>query len=178
MSSSCGSNTRSPWLLVQGKYCGSHFFICSADTRGSIRDQGDLALNYDFKDVGSLSYSYANSSVRVQTEGSGGNVPPWRMDDPGRAIMADRTPLTKATSSTVDIVTLNLAAGLGANSPNHKSEGQNVMYIDAHVKWCNNPRVGVKDDNIWTRNNLTSPDGILRSYYDWPLDSNDSMLVP
>lgn len=37
-----------------------------------------------------------------------------------------------------------------ANSRNHKQDGQNVLYLDGHAKWANNPKAGVDDDSIWS----------------------------
>ena len=35
------------------------------------------------------------------------------------------------------------------NSPNHKYEGQNVLYVDGHVAWAGTPTCGFKGDNIY-----------------------------
>ena len=35
------------------------------------------------------------------------------------------------------------------NSPNHKYEGQNVLYVDGHVAWSGTPTCGFKGDNIF-----------------------------
>ena len=37
------------------------------------------------------------------------------------------------------------------NSPNHGTNGQNVLYNDGHVDWFNNPFAGHEQDNIYTR---------------------------
>jgi hypothetical protein len=36
------------------------------------------------------------------------------------------------------------------NSRNHKGKGQNVLFNDSHVAWCNNAFVGYNRDNIYT----------------------------
>jgi len=43
------------------------------------------------------------------------------------------------------------------NSRNHGGKGQNVLFNDGHVAWCDNPFVGYNRDNIYTRAN--SPPG-------------------
>jgi prepilin-type N-terminal cleavage/methylation domain-containing protein len=45
------------------------------------------------------------------------------------------------------------------NSRNHQGEGENVMYIDSHVDFARKPIVGIRYDNIYTRNSL-APDPI------------------
>jgi prepilin-type N-terminal cleavage/methylation domain-containing protein len=35
------------------------------------------------------------------------------------------------------------------NSASHQREGQNVLYVDAHVSFERHPNVGVENDNIW-----------------------------
>ena len=36
------------------------------------------------------------------------------------------------------------------NSPNHQGRGQNVLYVDLHVKWTGSVNVGLRGDNIFT----------------------------
>ena len=81
------------------------------------------------------------------------------------------------------------------NSPNHNFKGQNVLYLDGHIEWQNNPYCGIKFDNIWLRRRADAagePDGkdieSLRAASDvtsydgtstLPADSReDSFLVP
>jgi prepilin-type N-terminal cleavage/methylation domain-containing protein len=35
------------------------------------------------------------------------------------------------------------------NSASHQREGQNVLFVDAHVGFENHPNVGIENDNIW-----------------------------
>lgn len=82
----------------------------------------------------------------------------------------------------------NLRKGNGSysvNSRNHKSEGQQVGYLDGHAKWNNNPKCGADDDFIYgTLNDSAttdiSPDeltnyGLTRSKSEW---NTDSLLLP
>lgn len=51
------------------------------------------------------------------------------------------------------------------NSPNHKGEGQNVLYADSHVKYHSIPTVGIQEDNIysnWTVNTNPNIDTDIR----------------
>ncbi len=43
----------------------------------------------------------------------------------------------------------NPLADSGGNSPNHGGQGQNVLYIDGHVRWCISPVLGCPADNIY-----------------------------
>jgi len=58
------------------------------------------------------------------------------------------------------------------NSQNHKRKGQNVLYNDGHVVWCNNPFVCVNRDNIYTRAGNTIDTRL------WPHGKDDSVLLP
>ena len=52
---------------------------------------------------------------------------------------------------------------MGDNSPNHLTEGQNVLYGDLHAQFYDHPTVGNGTDNIYTwwyskaNNTSTSP---------------------
>lgn len=90
--------------------------------------------------------------------------------------------------------TPSTSAGLrGANSPNHDSDGQNVLYGDGHVDWSATPWCGVSNDNIFTSRNKapTNGPGAANATTDQyaptaqgatagasPYDSDDSYLLP
>ena len=71
----------------------------------------------------------------------------------------------------------------GANSPNHREDGQNVLYGDGHVEWVTTPFAGpmvsiggnLVADNIFTARDATgaSNPGVKKPY-----DKNDSILCP
>jgi prepilin-type N-terminal cleavage/methylation domain-containing protein/prepilin-type processing-associated H-X9-DG protein len=74
-----------------------------------------------------------------------------------------------------------------ANSRNHKKKGQNVAYLDGHVKWALTPRAGADDDFIWTPLNANNTDDTLPSTLvgaalgqakSMPTQQTDSFLVP
>ncbi|MDD4892188.1 MAG: type II secretion system protein [Phycisphaerae bacterium] len=86
------------------------------------------------------------------------------------AIMADRAPFTEAAGLTAGLALAEITAAdwktAGAavaklqgvtsdkkqllNSPNHRGEGQNVLFQDGHAGWRGNPWCGINDDNIYT----------------------------
>jgi prepilin-type N-terminal cleavage/methylation domain-containing protein len=73
----------------------------------------------------------------------------------GNAIAADRNDGTdrwrstnpKASQSDMEMM----------NSRNHRGKGQNVLFNDSSVQWCNNPFVGVARDNIYTSASPSRP---------------------
>ncbi|HEY7119458.1 MAG TPA: hypothetical protein VH475_22895 [Tepidisphaeraceae bacterium] len=58
------------------------------------------------------------------------------------------------------------------NSSNHRRKGQNVLFNDGHVSWCDTPFSGHARDNIFTR---YSPLGVTVAI---PVDKYDSVLSP
>jgi prepilin-type processing-associated H-X9-DG protein len=89
----------------------------------------------------------------------------------------------------------NISGASDLNSPNHIFKGQNVLYLDGHVDWTDNPWCGVNFDNIWVMRKKDGDHNLdgakvetLRSWDDGtsydgkrtlPADSvDDSFLVP
>ncbi|MBN2591130.1 MAG: hypothetical protein JXA96_14785 [Sedimentisphaerales bacterium] len=63
------------------------------------------------------------------------------------------------------------------NAPTHANEGQNVLYLDAHVAF-KNISFGVNDDNIYTSwNGSDIRKGTPPKVGSQPGGSTDSMLV-
>jgi len=58
---------------------------------------------------------------------------------------------------------IEIADATQLNSPNHKFKGQNVLYLDGHVDFTDNPYCGVNYDNIW----------VLRQTSSTTIDVND-----
>ncbi len=81
--------------------------------------------------------------------------------------------------------TLSDLVAKGANSRNHKQDGQNVSYLDGHGKWSNNSLAGADEDFIWgsldndlrTHRIPSAGDdyGKMRSRQEW---ATDSLLIP
>ena len=77
------------------------------------------------------------------------------VDHPHAAVVADEMGTeapdvygTPGVMNSADWTALNGTATVGGtnrpqlNSPNHNSEGQNVLYVDGHVTWSNSPLAG------------------------------------
>jgi prepilin-type N-terminal cleavage/methylation domain-containing protein len=104
-------------------------------------------------------------------------------------VMADRNPylvLIKEVNRTLysyDATRHDPAREMWGNSPNHKYEGQNVLYNDSSVKWRPVSYCGRNQDNIYTiQTNTNSPQiGEAPRLFDsggsLPQTDNDSLLV-
>jgi prepilin-type processing-associated H-X9-DG protein len=62
------------------------------------------------------------------------------------------------------------------NSRNHGGKGQNVLFNDGHVSWCDHPFVGYNRDNIYTRDGPRFPEASVRKHM--PAHRYDSNLGP
>ncbi len=145
----------SMWLLVREGYCTPKMFICSStsedteddytDTSGTVQD---VSLLWDFKSYSNFSYSFQmpyNQDQFVPSVDSLVSV----------AYGADMSPFFDTSNGLVDgsitLVNKDNAAYQTNNSKNHTQEGQNVVYMDSHVKWSKHANAGVDGDHIYTR---------------------------
>jgi len=155
-----GSNTANFWKLISAGYADNPaIFVCPS--QGShVTDTSVAVYNTvrDFWTPVNVSYSYQNVVGLYRLTSSSNS---------GLAVAADANPQRFdmiAAVATLGTASINYeVAGWGAignptlaankwklNSPNHKFTGQNVLYLDGHVKFENNPYCGLKYDNIWT----------------------------
>jgi len=163
------------FLLVRGKYLTLNVFICPSSSQ-KVDDLGGASPmeRCNFSDTfplsWGLSYGFANQYpdfFGYSPLGAEYKHAPNAPQD--NAIAADRNdcndrhknPNWNAPKSDMQEM----------NSRNHRGKGQNVLFNDGHVSWCDNPFVGHLHDNIYTRS--MSPDSILT-----PADKYDSFLVP
>ncbi|MBN2590164.1 MAG: prepilin-type N-terminal cleavage/methylation domain-containing protein [Sedimentisphaerales bacterium] len=158
------SITSSFYLLVKYAEVTTKSFICKGDSGVTAYEPEDNAIDvielWDFgeKPIEHCSYSYhmpyhsSNSlSKKLPT------YPLSTSSEPGMAVAADPNPWldTAAAKTETDFTDFNPDGAkdlkqLG-NSINHQDEGQNVLFLDAHVTFENSSACGINEDNIFTR---------------------------
>ncbi|MGE5296745.1 MAG: hypothetical protein ACM3VT_18145, partial [Solirubrobacterales bacterium] len=124
-----------------------------ADTYATANPKAELTDFWDFGPNPPKHCSYAYQMVY--------GSPPLKVSSPGGfAILADRTPWMDSPSARArdfsgfrpDIAPYNGTGeqALAGNSSRHDGEGQNVLFLDGHVKFENRSFCGLDDDNIYT----------------------------
>ncbi len=147
----CNLANLAPMLNVRTRYTSWTRMICPAVVPGA--GLSGTGTRPAWSNVG---YSYIDELSNYHHHWAhGGHI----------AIMADRNPLF-------------YGGGVGqvnANSWNHASRGQNVLYDDGSVFWTRTPDVGPRHDNIWT---LGNPPIVVYSGMEEPASRDDIILVP
>jgi prepilin-type N-terminal cleavage/methylation domain-containing protein len=168
--------TAALFLLVKSNIVTLNVFVCPSSTQKVDDLEGfPLSKCSNFSDTlpygWSLSYSYANPYSGFA--GFGPEDADYKLTPQTRgdfAIAADRNDGDDRFKN------LNWNAPASdikwMNSQNHNKEGQNVLYNDGHVVWCNNPFVGIDHDNIFTRA------GDIANKRGWPHGKDDTVLLP
>jgi len=202
------SNTANLWQLVSGGYVTTAMVICpSADAQRDDTVKIFWKVR-GFRGPGYVSYSLQNcwgeyclaaaSSRNANSFAVMADVNPQRKDftREGGATAQHLAGKPRFVHDAWSKMTVSGAHEL--NSPNHKFAGQNVLYLDGHVDWTDNPWCGAKGDNIWVMRKAKGGTPIgdaatatleaLRSWDDGasydgkktlPADSvDDSFLVP
>jgi prepilin-type N-terminal cleavage/methylation domain-containing protein len=165
------------YYLIKYADATPKIFVCGGDTSAKelklASYPGNEVLNqnlmeaWDFGPFADIltHYSYAYHYPFPQI-GLPGYYPINTMTDSGFAIMADRTPYLVLTVDTTweaykwkgGIYAGTKETEKWGNTPNHKKEGQNVLFNDGHTSFENVPYCGFNDDNIYTMA-TTSPYG-------------------
>ena len=182
------SISSSLYLLVRYGEVEPESFVCVHDDRVTKfeprrRDVGNKEL-IDLWDFGSdppkhVSYSYHQHYGSQFLSMS---------SDPALAVAADRdpwmdSPFVKARSFArfhPDVAPFNgtAADAQQGNAIAHKGDGQNVLFLDAHVEFSKRPYCGLDDDNIYTSWDGTDKiRGKPARFGSIPADPNDSLLV-
>jgi len=108
------------------------------------------------------------------------------VDHPAKAVAGDEMGLeaedvygTPGAMPSADYTALDGTAIQGEartqlNSPNHNGEGQNVLYVDGHVKWGNTPLLGIPQRNEWGEEIYSNVRHSFNGVPNWP--PGDSLL--
>ena len=151
------------YLLVRGDYCTPKNFVCKSDAGTSeFRNPAyDLMAIWDFGGTPTQHCSYAYHMPYSLVPGEPTSFMLIGASEPGMAVAADRNPMPDA-----------------GNSHSHQDDGQNVAFIDTHVKFHRVPTVGIADDNIYTiANTPLITEGTVPLVGDVPYTRLDSLLV-
>jgi prepilin-type N-terminal cleavage/methylation domain-containing protein/prepilin-type processing-associated H-X9-DG protein len=164
------------FLLVRAKTLPLQTFICPSSTQkvddlGGANPMERCNFSDTFPLSWGLSYAFANQypeDGRYSPDRLGAEYKHSPNAPQDNAIAADRNdcsdrhknPSWSAPKSDMQPM----------NSRNHAGKGQNVLFNDGHVAWCDNPFVGHLHDNIYTRD---APNFILA-----PAHKYDSYLLP
>jgi prepilin-type processing-associated H-X9-DG protein len=167
--------TAAIFLLMKSQGIPPEVMICPYNDETSYEaDSTNLNGRSNFTDEKkNLGYSFANPYPTAAVRHAGYQLTSHL--PPDFAIAADRNPGVNAPRSDVYSATptIGTKAMEKANSANHEFEGQNVLFADGHVGWCQTPFAGVNNDNIYTAKNGVSP-----TVANSPVDPSDSVLLP
>jgi len=146
------------FLLLRSQDLSAEVFICPSsnqekDNFGGGTNTAQKRSNWtDWKQ--NLSYGYANPYPDSAAVAAGYRLNSTLGAD--FAVAADRNPgqsspqdvqIPKENSSSKDMKK--------GNSDNHQFEGQNVLFGDGHVEWCQTAFVGMRKDCIYTKSGST-----------------------
>jgi hypothetical protein len=180
------STTRNLWTLVRLAASTPASFICPS-SNDSKNDEDNPQAFWDFRRYSEVSYGYQVPYGKLGRPSAEG--------DQLFVLAADKGPYgaaLEAGGKNPGVPTLTLqdppAKWRPWNSLNHRGEGQNALYADAHVDFANRPTTGVKVDNIYTRwsdaTGGTDRDTVARTQgtpptgIETPWGDTDSLIYP
>jgi prepilin-type N-terminal cleavage/methylation domain-containing protein len=145
----CPSTSHEADDLRADKGTGTHIPPAAIIPAGSNTGAVTAALLWDFLQPDNMDYGWMHG------HDMNGEVLNEAMD-PGNPVMADSSPYMRkqvnlerlAGTTAADQFVFNQK--MGDNSPDHLSEGQNVLFGDMHAAFFDHPTVGVGTDNIYT----------------------------
>jgi hypothetical protein len=180
-----GKATISSSLYLLVKYAGvePEKFICSGEPKikefvphkYGVRDE-ELIKLWDF---GPEPWKHCSYCYHIPY----GDYALTTSSDPALALAADRNPWIPSPVGKVKDFSLFNPDGdrndvMAGNSPSHKNEAQNVLYVDIHVSQEKTSTCGVNDDNIYTSwDGEDIRRGIPPKLGSRPADKLDSLLV-
>ena len=194
-------NSCNMYVLVRLEMISQAAFICPS-TEHEVNPLGNPSgtpPDDDFRHYENLSYSF-----HAQRAGYTSKIarPISTISPSGMAMLADRTPISGndcwadaggwyyAAPETMPGLPEGGLDKYKQNSFNHNQDGQNVVFLNSSCRFVDTPRVGVKEDNIWSwADNAVSPDGYKWGAVDQgtigdklrlasPANDSDSLLFP
>lgn len=174
------------FLMIHYKILTVDIFLCpsSSQERDVAMDGNNVAevpvterSNFSEKKPYSWSLSYCFANQYSPTSRVLGDEVDYRHSPsapPENAIAADRNDgFDRFKNTSPDAPQSDMEM---MNSRNHGGKGQNVLFNDGSVRWCNNPFVGYMRDNIYTRAGVPFPPTSYRKLM--PAHRYDSNLGP
>ncbi len=152
-------NSAALFLLIRNAYVAPDVFQCRAAGGQPFTVTEGMT---DFPSPQSINYSYQYSlNVPLRR-----NLPKLLIAARRMAILADATPVFAGGKFHPDQLNNTV-------SKNHPDGGHNVLYLDIHVEWTNDCRVGVSGDNIWLVKGISRYSGKEK-----PASTTDTFLLP
>ena len=183
------SNSRNLFLAVRGLFVDPAALICpETDDQPAwlgppTRPYHDFNVGHGDYYTNRFSYSY-HLQFRDRSIGERG-YPLTTASEPGMAVLADRNPCLsysgRAWGSGSAADSVGAPPGVdasAANSRNHAGRGQNVAFLDGHVRWAAAPTVGPDGDNIYTVWFGSDRANGEITYRSMPRGRTDCFLVP
>jgi hypothetical protein len=161
------SNTRHIYLLVREGYVDISDFMCpgcKGSTNLQMTPEQTQTLK-DFPDRNFITFSLTINSGALANE---------RLQC-RKVILADRNPLFETLPQNYNTplkIRLNKKL-LTANSYNHNSRGQNVLFGDGRVEFLKTRHIGISEDDIFTLQDTDIYQG-----YEVPSRATDFFLAP
>lgn len=156
------------FLLVRSARLGPDVFNCPAALRNGLAEKDDFdpanpAGRANFKARVNYNYSLANMYPSPQAVNAGYDLTAL---DAGFVLASDTNPGEDDASSATTRMTVREIRT--ANSPNHRRDGQNLLFGDGSVRFYGSPFVRDGADNVYASSG-TFPD---------PGSSQDAVLLP
>lgn len=160
------SNVANFWVLISAGYVTPAVFICPSTQHLEDKTVTRYDTVRDFRGINFCSYSlqcllggYTLSETASTMSSSlavAADANPQRPDYFGSGSVAgvengatDRKLAEEPRFEVIDWRQETIENAWELNSPNHGFKGQNVLYLDGHVEWTDNPYCGPTYDNIW-----------------------------
>lgn len=150
-----GSISSCFYLLVKHSEVHPKTFVCPADVGTIEFNPADVVSNdkklTDLWDFGREAYKHCSYAYHMPF----GLYYLRTSDEPGMPVAADRNPwIGSPVAVAKDFFRFNPYGDREslkvANAITHNKQGQNVVFLDGHVSFEDNPLCGIGDDNIYT----------------------------